>query len=210
MDDWITSLQDWSRTAGPWGYAVLFVAALVEYVFPPFPGDTVVLLGGAYAALGERHVVLVIAAVTAGSALGIVITHRVGVALGRGLAHRTGTVFGISVEALVRAQAVVRERGDAVLVLNRFLPSFRAVVFVAAGAAGISLPRALTLGTVSSALWNSLLVSAGYVVGDNLARIDDLFTTYRRLSFALLGVLGLTVGAWALLRRRRRARDGAT
>ncbi len=206
MDEWIATLQGWMHAAGPWGYLVLFFAALIEYVFPPFPGDTVVLLGGAYAALGERHVALVIAAVTLGSGVGIALLHRVGVALGRGLAHRTGSVLGISHQALERAQVAVHARGDALLVLNRFLPSFRALVFVAAGASSISLPRALVLGTVSAALWNALLVSAGYVVGDNLARIDELFTTYRRLSFVLLGLLGLGVGAWAYVRRRQARR----
>ena len=36
------------------GLLVLGLAAAVEYVVPPFPGDTITLLGGVYAVRGEH------------------------------------------------------------------------------------------------------------------------------------------------------------
>lgn len=205
MDAWLPTLQEWIRAAGPWAYAVLFLAALVEYVFPPFPGDTVVLLGGAYAAVGAQQPVLVFVAVTAGGAVGIAVMHRVGFALADRLDRRAGgTVWGIPLERLAAAQRVVRERGDVVLVVNRFFPTLRALVFVAAGAARTPFPRTLALGLVSAALWNAALVTAGYVVGDHLEQLDALFTAYRRGALVVLAVAVVAALAWAWARRRAR------
>ena len=52
------------------GAVVLFITALIEYVFPPFPGDTVTLFGAFLAANGSWSVPLVFTAVTLGSASG--------------------------------------------------------------------------------------------------------------------------------------------
>lgn len=201
----------WLRTVGPTGYPALAVAALVEYVFPPFPGDTVALLGGAYATRSDRSLLLVLVALTAGSLAGITVTWRAGLGLGVRLARVSPEqrVLGVPAGRLQAAQELMRQRGTWLLVGNRFLPSMRAVVFLAAGASGVPLARALLLGGVSSLAWNALLVSAGVAIGENAERIDAFFSTYRQVAFALLGLLVLALlGRW--LWRRRGGRPEAS
>lgn len=200
-------VDTWLRAVGPLGYLVLALAALVEYLFPPFPGDTVALLGGAYAASGDRSLLLVLAGLTLGSVVGIAITWRVGLALGARLTTwpPERKILGLPVAKLQHAQTLMRQRGAWLLVVNRFLPSFRAVVFIAAGASGVRLPRALLLGTISAFAWNALLVSAGVAIGQNAKRIDDFLGTYRVAAFAAVGVAGVAfLARWAIRRARAR------
>jgi membrane protein DedA with SNARE-associated domain len=165
----------------------------------------VALLGGAYAMRADRSLLLVMVALTAGSLAGITLTWRAGLALGVRLATfpPEQRVLGVSAGRLQAAQVVMRQRGGWLLVVNRFLPSFRAVVFVAAGASGVPLSRALLLGGLSALAWNALLVSAGVAIGENAERIDTFFSTYRQVAFALLGLGGLALVARWLWRRRR-------
>src|SRR4051812_33831071 len=79
----VETLDRWVQGVGPLGYAVLFLAALVEYIFPPFPGDTITLLGGIYAVRGEKSWPLVFAVVTLGSVLGCAIDYGAGARLAR-------------------------------------------------------------------------------------------------------------------------------
>jgi membrane protein DedA with SNARE-associated domain len=200
-------VDSWLRAVGPLGYLVLALAALTEYLFPPFPGDTVALLGGAYAASGERSLILVLVALTAGSVAGMAGTWRVGLALGARLSTwpPERRVLGVRVGALQQAQALMRQRGAWLLVTNRFLPSFRAMVFLAAGASGVRLSRALLFGTLSAFAWNTLLVGAGLVVGRNARRIDDFLATYRVVALAVVAlVAAVLVARWALRRSRAR------
>lgn len=200
-------VDSWLRAVGPWGTLVLAAAALVEYLFPPFPGDTVALLGGAYAASANQPVVLVLVALTLGSAAGIAITWRVGFAMGARLSTwpPERRFLWIRAGTLHEAQALMRQRGAWLLVVNRFLPSFRAVVFIAAGASGVRLSRALLLGSLSAFAWNALLVSAGVAIGHNARRIDEFLSTYRTAASAAVAVAAVAVLArWAFRRARAR------
>jgi membrane protein DedA with SNARE-associated domain len=195
------------RELGAWGVLLLGVAALLEYVFPPFPGDTVTLLGGAYAERGEHPVWLVLASLMVFSVGGMTAMWAVGRAIGHKLdAAKEGPLFfGITHAQVRRAQALMRERGDWVLVLNRFMPSFRAMVFVAAGASGTPLPRVLALGSLSALGWNALLVGVGAVVGVNADRLQDWLARYRLVALGLTAVVVAVFAVRWLLRRRRAA-----
>ena len=200
-------LEGTVRLLGAWGYPGLGLAAFIEYVFPPFPGDAVAVLGGAWAARESRSLVLVHLVLTLGSVLGMGVTWR----LGRSLAERIrlapegSRLLGLPVGQIRRAQALMRARGGWLLVLNRFLPSFRSVLFVAAGAADVPLWRTLTLGTVSAAAFNALLLAVGVAVGDNAEAIADFLRTFRTASIGVVLVLTLLFRARVLWRRWRGA-----
>lgn len=198
-------LEDFIRELGAWGYPWLGLAAFFEYVVPPFPGDSVVVLGGAWAAREDRSFVLVHLALTLGSLVGMLVTWRVGKALSHRLerAPEGSRVLGLRVGRIREAQALMRKRGGWLLLSNRFLPSFRSVLFLAAGASDVSLGKTLGLGTLSAVAFNAVLVGVGALVGDNAAAIADFFVTFRTASFAGLGVVLLAILGRFLWRRAR-------
>lgn len=185
------------REAGPLGVVVLFFAAAAEYVFPPFPGDTITVAGGIYAVRGRLSLVLVYTALMAGSMCGALIDY----ALGRWLAGRLTSwephgwlARTFSLDQLQAWEARFRRRGSLYLAINRFLPGIRGPIFVAAGISSIPLSRVLIFGGISSALWNALLFGAGFVLGGNAERLETLITTYSRVVglLVLLAIIALT------------------
>src|SRR5512142_3308180 len=176
---------------GPAAPAILFGASLVEYVFPPFPGDLLVVLGAWYAVQGVISWPLALAAVTAGAALGAALDHSVGRWLAPRIDAGAARRGPLSAERLARFVAAYQRWGSALLVANRFLPGLRAFVFVAAGAAGIPLARVLLLGGLSAALWNALLLAAGALLARSLPDLLELFRGYSNLAWAL--VLGAAI-----------------
>lgn len=179
-------LETWARALGAWGYLGLALAALIEYIFPPFPGDTMVVLGGAWAKRGERSLVLAHLALTLGSMVGIALTWFLGRSLtGKIEAAPQGShILGLQVEHIHKAQEIMRKRGNWFLLGNRFLPSFRSVLFIAAGASQISLARTLLLGTLSAVTFNALLLGVGMTVGDNAEAISEFFWNFRKATIA--------------------------
>jgi membrane protein DedA with SNARE-associated domain len=88
-------------------------------------------------------------------------------------------------------------------VLNRFMPSFRAVVFVAAGASGTPLPRVLLLGGLSALAWNALLLGVGDAIGAKADKLEDWLSQYRLVAIVVTAVVVLVlVARWALRRRK--------
>ncbi len=90
------------------GFFTLFLASVIEYVFPPFPGDTVVVAGAGLVAAFGWPLWPVFAAVTAGSVAGSIIAWSAGRAVAR-REKRLGRVPG---ELEGRVEASREVEGD--------------------------------------------------------------------------------------------------
>ncbi|MDD5305750.1 MAG: DedA family protein [Deltaproteobacteria bacterium] len=184
------------------GLAVLFVSAAVEYVFPPFPGDTITLFGAFLAANLGWSVPLVFVAVTAGSLAGASIDY----ALGRRLARTpAASLSGRAKKARERVEPILerfRCHGAAYIMVNRFLPGVRALFFVAAGMAGLPAGRVLLYGFVSAAAWNALVIATGFAVGRSWERLLGLLGTYTAVAWIPVVVLVIAV-LWIVFRPKR-------
>ena len=181
---------------------VLFASSFVEYVFPPFPGDTIVILGAWYAVHGALSWPAAFVAVTAGAVAGAFLDWKVG----RWLAPRleAGAAHGLlDAGRLAHFEAAYRRWGALLLVANRFMPGVRAFLFVAAGASGIPLRRVLLLGGISAALWNALLLAAGGLLARNVPELIALFERYTWSAWVALGIVAAVLGVRALVRRCR-------
>lgn len=200
------ALADAVSRTGEFAPLILFVATLVEYVFPPFPGDLIVVLGAWYAVEGAISWPVALVSVTLGAVAGAWIDYRIGAAIGLRLDRRMAQRSPAIEVRLARFEASYRRWGLWLLLLNRFLPGIRAFLFVAAGASGIPLRRVLLYGGISAALWNALLLAAGALIAQNLAELVLLVEQYTRVAWMTLAAAALAGAATLVWRRRSAAR----
>lgn len=195
-------LSDLLARTGPAAPLLLFFAAFVEYVFPPFPGDALVVLGAWYATHGKLSWPLTFAMVTAGAVAGASADYAFGRWLGGRIDARAaaGKLDRNRVERFERAY---RRWGGLLLVANRFLPGVRAFFFVAAGASRIPLWEVLLFGGISAALWNGLLLAAGAYLARNTEELLELFSRYQTAAAAALLLASAVAFAWWRWGRRR-------
>lgn len=197
------------QTTGPHALWLLFGAAMMEYVFPPFPGDTVTLLGAYYAVAGALSIPWVFAAVTTGSVVGSAFNYWIGIrlrAIVRGRTRLPLPLRWLSLEKIQKIENTWKRWGDLVILFNRFIPGIRSLFFVVAGIGGIRFRRVMLLGALSAALWNALLLTVGYLVGANLVELERFFKTYSFLAWTGVGLIVLLFIAQAIWRRRRARR----
>ena len=88
------------------------------------------------------------------------------------------------------------------------MPTFRAALYIAAGAAQMPFRRVLLLGTISAVAWNVLLLGAGMAVGGNAEKLEALAKNYRLVAGILMGVIVLALGIRWLIKRRRATAAG--
>jgi membrane-associated protein len=189
---------------GPWAPLVLFFAAFIEHVFPPFPGDLLIVLGAWYAVRGQLSWPLLLGCATLGAAVGAWVDHRVGVVLGRRLDRAAARSRLLAPEQLAAFEAGYRRWGLWLILANRFMPGIRAFLFVAAGASGLPAGRVVLLGTFSALVWNGLLLAAGGLVARNLEELVTLVDRYMMTAGAVMVVVAAALVLRALLRRARR------
>lgn len=203
MTDW-TSLTDLVEQLLQQHPAVVLAAlagaAAVEYVFPPFPGDTVVLAGAALVAAYGWPVAPVFIALTAGAAAGSMTAWWVGA---RWLRRRATTASERSA-GLRQAIAHLERRGTAYLLLNRFLPGVRAFFFVGAGIAGMRFSVVLFWGLLSAVAWNAVLLAVGFWVGRNVEGLEGLMRDYNLVAggIVLVSMVLMALAYWRLSKKK--------
>ena len=199
MMEWLT---DWligfaSDRNHPAGFALLAGSALLEYVFPPIPGDTITLFGAVLISGFGWSPVGIIAAILVGSMAGAMINF----AVGRKLRAR-----GKARPRIEKIVARFERHGPSYLVINRFIPGVRAVALVAAGMSAMGWRDALLYGGISVLLWNGLLIGLGAAAGANIDRLEGWFDDYTTGAWIALGSVAVLFIGWRLVRRWRRRR----
>ncbi|UCF45708.1 MAG: DedA family protein [Myxococcales bacterium] len=186
LDEFLHTLEH-----GPqyWAYALVAASAGVEYIFPPLPGDTVALFAVALAVRAQLHWVFVYVAMTLGALLGGLAAWGFGVWLAN---HEDSWPAFLKTPTAMRALDAVRrgydQHGAMYLAVNRFLPALRAFFFVGAGLSRMNAGPVIVFGGISAALWNALLMSIGYAVGNNWEVLRDLAERYAAATLFLIVV----------------------
>lgn len=186
----------WLRQLDPLlGYVILGLASIFEYVFPPFPGDTVTLAGAVMIAAADWSLPAVLIATSVGSMFGAWLDFAVGRWLHSTTTRQTWLHRWMRSDKVKPSIDRVLERftryGPIFIVANRFLPAVRGVFFVAAGMAGLRTSTVLIYALLSALAWNSLIIGVGYLVGFNLDTLVHLFQQYTTAVWIALAVIAL-------------------
>jgi membrane protein DedA with SNARE-associated domain len=186
--------------AHPWA-GLLLVAALawLEYVFPPAPGDSAMLLACFLAGAGSLPQGGTFAACFLGSVAGALTAYAVGARLGRSYFFlRSEWAKG----ELQRFERGLERFGPRLLLVNRFLPGVRGVFLYGAGIGRLPFRPVLVYSSLGNLLWVALIGWAGTSLGDSWDEVQGIF---RRYVWGIGIVLGIyvTIG---FVRARRRAR----
>ncbi len=180
----------------------LFAIAFVENIFPPAPSDMAVVFGGTLIGIGGVGFVPAVLSATAGSTLGFVAMYIIGKELGRHLL-KTGRIRFLPVASVHRVEGWFRKYGYGIIIANRFLAGTRAVVSFFAGMSELNLTLTTVLCFASALVWNTILLSAGYMLGNNWQRIGFYISTYSQIVTALVIILVLVLAARYLAKSKK-------
>jgi membrane-associated protein len=184
---------------------IVFGAALLEYVFPPFWGDTLMLAGCFMAGTHRASAAGVFAAALLGSCAGAACAYGLGRRFGR--ASFSLLAWSSRAQRLrERAERLYDDHGSRVLAVNRFLPGARAFFLPLAGVGNMPFGRVLVWSSVSNVAWCGLLLGAGLWVGataPSFAAMQGSFRTLTLVGAAAAAGLLLLLTARHLLGRTR-------
>lgn len=200
------SIGQWAADVlGALGSIGLLFLMVAENLFPPIPSEAILPLAGFLVGRGELGGVQAILAATTGSVLGAFILYALGRWGGRAVVLRYGRVLRVTETDLDRAEGWFERYGDWVVLFGRMVPLGRSVVSIPAGMLKMPVWRFTLLMTIGSALWNMLLVGAGWFLGANWERVSAIVGSISNAVFlvALVAVVILAIYWFRRPRRRR-------
>jgi membrane-associated protein len=149
-------------------YAILFAVIFAEtglVVTPFLPGDSLLFVAGALAALGGLDVHILAASLTAAAILGNTTNYAIGRWLGRRY-FDAGASRWLRREYLDRTHAFYERHGGVAVVISRFVPIIRTYVPFVAGLARMGPGRFTAYNVGGAVLWVASLAYAGYFFGN--------------------------------------------
>jgi membrane protein DedA with SNARE-associated domain len=177
--------------------------AALETVFPPIPSEVVLPLAGYLAERGRMTVVGVLVAAVVGAVVGNLVLYALGRSLGEERAGRLLCRLPLmSTDDVQEASAWFSRHGRRAVFFGRWVPVVRALVSLPAGAQRMPLPTFVVYTAAGIGSWNSLLVTAGYLLGTQYQLLQD-YLGY--LDYVFLAALVVLVGLWVRRHRRRSA-----
>lgn len=196
-------LESLIRDHGAWVYAILFAVIFSEtglVVTPILPGDSLLFVAGALAALGGLDVHLLVVLLVLAAILGNAVNFEIGRWLGQRFFTDRGARW-LNPAYLERTHAFYEHHGGMAVVISRFVPIVRTYVPFVAGLGAMHALRFTAYNATGALLWVASLCYAGHFFG-NIAWVRQNLTWI----IAAIVVASLIPAGVAMLRARSVAR----
>lgn len=198
---WLTNLVDWSvslmEIIGPAGAGL---AIALENIFPPLPSEVILPMAGLSASRGSFSLAEALIWTTLGSVMGAFLLYGIGAWLG---VDRLRTIAAkvplLRPDDIDRTVAWFHRHGGKAVFFGRMVPIFRSLISIPAGVTRMPLWKFGLLTFAGSALWNTIFVLAGFLLGEAWPVIERYADILQYVVIAAV-VVGI---AWFLVVRIR-------
>ncbi len=185
----VTDVTDWLSdfSANWWFLGIIAIIAFFDSVVPIVPSETMVIIGGVAAGLGEQNVVAVIASGAIGAFLGDNTAYLIGRRMS-GFIERQAARRPSRQHRLDWAAEQIKTRGGLLLITARFIPGGRTALTVSSGIT--HQPHRWFLGwvAVATTIWATYAALLGFVGGRTF---EDNHT--KAFLFAFGGAVTVTI-----------------
>lgn len=202
VENWITEIM------GQYGYFGVFLLILIENVFPPIPSEVILTFGGFMTTYSDMTRLVVIIAATGGSVVGAMVLYSVGLFIDverlEKFVDRWGKFLRLTRKDIHKAEAWFDKYGPWTVLFGRLIPLIRSLISIPAGMSNMNFPLFLLLTAIGSLIWNAVLVSVGFAVGENWEVIVYYMNIYSNIAYVLLALGGVAAIFWYMRFRGKR------
>ena len=184
-----------------WGYLGIFVCVFIGNLGIPVPEETVMLTAGFLSGrelldLKIVYPIVILSAVT-GDCCGFLIGRTGGQRVLLRLANR----FHFLRTRYDRLQRFFQTHGNKAVFMARFVTGARFMAGPMAGAFGMPFFQFLGWNVLGAIVWCSLVVTVGYLLGDELYRVVQM--THQASRWIAIAILLLAIGGFVYWWRER-------
>ncbi len=174
----------------------------LENLFPPLPSEVILPLAGFAASRGDLGLVSAIIFTTLGSLVGALALYAVGAVLGRDRTRSLATRIPlVRVDDVDKAEQWFERHGAKAVLIGRLIPGVRSLISIPAGIERMPILLFMLLTTGGSLVWNSVLITAGYFLGQQWNVVQS---SVGILQWGVLAIAVAAVGWFVIVKVRAR------
>ncbi|MGL6106397.1 DedA family protein [Romboutsia sp.] len=173
-----------------YGLISIFIIVALEYANIPLPSEVVLPLVGILALRYDMNLPLVILVTILGGILGSIINYYLGYKFGQPLVSIIKTKYPKSKKSISASYKWMAKYEKISVMLSRIVPLARTFISIIAGVAKMNVYSFVMYSTIGIAIWNTILVLMGYIVGENIHLISSLLTEYS-IAVVIILIIGI-------------------
>lgn len=185
-------------------FLFFFLSGFLQIAFPPYPGDTVLVFGGA---LGGLSLVsagwLALFGYLSATVLTSLALYEIGYRMTDRIFHIPIIAKIMPVEKRASVEAKFTRFGVWLLAACKFIPGVNTLVILLGGVLRYPRSRGMLAITVSSIVHNLLFFLVGHLLGRNLNAINRFLRDYTAFAAAVIVLLCAAAGIYYLSKKRK-------
>ncbi|MFH2048264.1 MAG: DedA family protein [bacterium] len=207
MSDSPTQVTEWLDLifsyGSVWVYLALFIACFIENIFPPFPGDTFIVVTGGLISAQRLEPVMSVFLILAGGLASVMIMFSFGRRYGRDYFMKKNYKY-FSSDDIIRFEKSLPKWGAMLLMFSRFVVGFRSIIAIGAGIGKFHPVKMFFYSLISYILFSGLLLYLGYTLIENYDRITYYIKTYNIIAWPLIIGSILVIIVWKIIKVRKK------
>lgn len=159
------------------GYVGVALMVALENLIPPIPSEVILPMAGFLVGQGRFTIVPLLIAATSGSVAGALALYSAGRWIGderlRSLVSKYGKFVLLDEQDLDNAEQWFQKHGRTAVLFGRLVPGVRSLISVPAGVTSMPIWQFSAYTALGSLTWNTVLVSAGWLLGREWERVQE-------------------------------------
>ncbi len=191
-----------------YGYFGVMLLMFIESIFPPIPSEVVLSFAGFVSTRTDMTPFGSVIYATAGSVLGAILLYILGNKLGhsgiRDFARRHESKTRIKYENIDKAVSVYRKHQKKAVFFCRMVPVVRSLISIPAGFSQMNFGIFLSLTVLGTVIWNSVMVTLGYKLGELWIEADHYIRYYSKIAVLVFAAVFIIYIIVSKIRKRRK------
>ncbi|MCX7735280.1 MAG: DedA family protein [Candidatus Kapabacteria bacterium] len=179
-----------------------FLVTYIENIFPPSPSDAILLFLGTFIGIGTVSFIPMLIFSTVGSSLGFMTMFWLGRNFGHKVIEHRRLKF-ITPETIEKPRLWFDKYGYWVIVVNRFLSGTRAVISFIAGLSDLKYLNSIIYCTISSIVWNFIILYLGMTFSENWREVDKFLDLYGKIVMIVIIVIAVILTIRFFIKKKK-------
>lgn len=186
-------------------YLFFFVSQSLQILFPPYPGDMVLIIEGYLSEVAHLNIYLVVANAAVSTSLSSIFLYNIGRKKQERILNSKIITFLFATEKINKLYRLFSKLGSPVIIISKFIPGIFSLTVLSAGVFKVRKKFAYIAIIVISFLHNLTLILLGKLVGENWSAIFRKMNVFNR-DIIIVAIIGLII-YFIMLQLKKRLLD---
>ncbi len=184
--DILSFVEAVAKTNPVLAYFFFFINAVLQVIFPPYPGDSVVIFQGYLSSRGILNPGLLFMSTFIGTFVSSVFLYVISRKLGIRLIEVSFFKKYFHIERVYKLEKWFNKYGAPAIIVSKFIPGIGSLTLIGGGLFKLETIPGLASIFISSLLRSIFLFMTGQLAGENFELIQEFIYKYQKLLFLLI------------------------